>query len=91
MVSRQSVTGKHNPEEEEEPTDRGKRESTETATVEAKKGEGPKSQKGKKPSGCKTKKSENAERLLPLLFDVALPDDQQSVGKLEFLQDQRQI
>ena len=50
--------------------------------------EGPKSQVGKK-KPCKTKKSEEAERLLPLLFDIALPDDVQTKAALPFLQDQR--
>ena len=88
-AARESVTGKHNPEIEGEPTDRGKREGTEEATVESMKGEGPTSKKGKKKQGCNSKKRVDAERLLPLLFDVALADDQQPVAKLEFLRDQR--
>ena len=72
-----------------EETDRGKRASTEEATAQAKELEGPRSQVGKKKAGFKSKKSQEAERLLPLLFDIALPDDQQLKSSLPFLQDQR--
>ena len=87
-VARETVTGKSRPEVEIEATDRGKRASTEEATAMAMESEGPKSQVGKNKSR-KTKKSEEAERLLPLLFDIALPDDVQTKAALPFLQDQR--
>ena len=82
------MTGKSRSEVEKEATDRGKRASTEEATALAMESEGPKSQVGKK-KPCKTKKSEEAERLIPLLFDIALPDDLQTKTALSFLQDQR--
>ena len=52
--------------------------------------EGPKSQVGKKKAGYRSKKGEQAEQLLPTLFDIALPDDQQPKASLPFLHDQRQ-
>ena len=88
-VARETVTGKRMPEVEKEATDRGKRASTEEATALAKEYEGPKSQVGKKKAGYKSKKCQEAEHLLPLLFDISLPDDQQPKSSLPFLQDQR--
>ncbi len=44
---------------------------------------------GKKKRGCETKKSLRAKRLLPLLFDISLPDAQQDARAMEFLHDTR--
>ena len=88
-VAKQTVTGMRRPEVESEPTDRGKRETTEEATALAMESEGPKSYAGKKKRGSTTKKSEEAERLLPSLYDIAEPDEDQTKESLPFLQDQR--
>ena len=88
-VGRQTVTGKRRPAAEAEETDREKRASTEEATALAAELDGPTSQKGRKQAGSKTKKSSEAERLMPLLFDIALPDEEQPKSSLPFLIDQR--
>ena len=87
-VGREAITGKRRPDVAVAPSDREIRESTEEATAEAMTKAGPKKQAGKK-KGCKTKKSVQAENLLPLLYDIARPDCEQPTGKLEFLFDQR--
>ena len=87
-VGREAITGKQRPEVEVAPSDREIRESTEAATAEAMMKVGPKKRAGKKKS-VKTKKSAQAEKLLPLLYDIARPDYEQPAAKLEFLVDQR--
>ena len=88
-VGRETVTGKRKPVAEIEGTDRGKRASTEEATALAQEKAGPKSQVGRKKAGYESKKGQDAEELLPLLFDIAAPDHLQSKSALSFLQDQR--
>ena len=88
-VTKETVTGKRKAVAEVEESDRGKRVSTEEATALAQKGPGPQSQVGKKKAGCQSSKRQEAERLLPLLFDIALSDDQQPKSSLPFLLDQR--
>ena len=55
----------------------------------AQENDGPPSQVGKKKGGFQSKKRQDAEQLLPLLFDIALPDEDQPKSSLAFLHDQR--
>ena len=88
-VSRETVSGNRRSESKIAPTDRQVRESTEEATEAAAAGEGPKSQAGTKKRGRKTRKSEEAKMKLSLLYDIALPDEQQPASSLPFLLEQR--
>ena len=88
-VARETVTGRRRPVFEVDETDRGKRASTAEATALAQENDGPPSQVGKKKGGFQSKKRQDAEQLLPLLFDIALPDEDQPKSSLAFLHDQR--
>ena len=88
-AGRKVVTGKHRTSVEVEDTDRGKRDGTAEATAEVNKKGGPEKKAKKRAPSSKTKESKVGEALLPLLYDIALPDKEQPAGKLEFLRDQR--
>ena len=88
-TSREVVTGFHRGKDEVETTDREKRQSTEEATLEAAKKEGPKNHVGVKTKGGKTKKKAKSELLLDELYDIGRPDDEQPASKRDFLNDQR--
>ena len=61
-----------------DPSDRDSRESTKEATAAAKALPGPSKQAGHKKGGCETKKSKEATQLLLTIFDIGLPESEQS-------------
>ena len=87
-LTRESQTGRTKPEAESEPTDRAVRPTTQGATATAKMGPGPRKKAGKKKK-CETKKMKAAKSCCTDLYDIALPDSQQSPQALEFLTEQR--
>ena len=87
-LTRETLTGKTKPEAESEPTDRAVRLGTQEASAASKMGPGPRKRAGKKRK-YETKKAKAAKSCCTDLYDIALPDSQQSPKALEFLTEQR--